>query len=405
MMNRNICSRIFGDRTILEEIQKGNGVTAGFDYLRLGLALAVLVWHSIILTSGSLAVYRALWSGPFRFLAAAILPMFFALSGFLVAGSLMRTRLHQFATLRVLRLAPALAVEVTLSALILGALFTTLPLCDYLTNPELGGYFGNILGLVHFTLPGVFEDNRVPRVVNSQLWTIPFELECYVSLAIVSLLMGLRHRCVFVALLVLFSLAATVSAVLNNSVSPFAPLQGRVLVVAFLAGVGIYLYRDRIPYSTVVGLVAVIASMVSLQIPNAAYLAALPVAYLTVWIGLMRPPKIPFGDLSYGVYLFHFPIEQTIAHLFPGVGCWWRMTLMALPPSLLCAWLSWNLIEQPILARKNLILARVDRAYSALAELARRIFRGGERRPGRWILAGPKVKPDVQSAPSPSLSS
>ncbi len=387
MMDRSIGARILGDRTILHKIQEGNGVTAGFDYLRLGLALAVLVWHSIILTSGSLAVYQALWSGPFRFLVAAILPMFFALSGFLVTGSLMRTRLHQFATLRVLRLAPALAVEITLSALVLGALFTTLPLRDYLTSPELGGYFGNLLGLVHFTLPGVFEQNRVPRVVNSQLWTIPFELECYVSLAIVSLLMGLRHRRIFVALLVLFSLTATASAVHNNSVSPFAPLQGRVLVVAFLAGVGIHLYRDRIPYSFVIGVIAVIASMVTLQIPNTAYLAALPVAYLTVWLGLMRPPRIPFGDLSYGVYLFHFPIEQTIAHLFPGVGFWWQMNILALPPSLLCAWLSWNLVEQPILTRKKLVLASIDRAYSALAQLA----------------IGARAKPAAESAPSASF--
>ncbi len=377
----DIGSRLFGDRTILDEIRKGNGVTAGFDYLRLGLALAVLVWHSIILTSGSLAAYHALWSGPFRFLAAAILPMFFALSGFLVTGSLARTRLHQFATLRLLRLVPALAVEVTLSALILGAFFTTLPLRDYLTSPELGGYFGNILGLVHFTLPGVFADNRVPRVVNSQLWTIPFELECYVSLAIVSLLTGLRRRRLFVALLVAFSLAATAGAFLENSISPFGPLQGRVLVVAFLAGAGIHLYRDRIPYASFLGVVAGVASMVLLQIPNTAFLAALPIAYLTVWIGLMRPPKIPFGDLSYGVYLFHFPIQQTIAHLFPGVECWWRMILMALPPSLLCAWLSWNLVEQPILNRKKLILARVDRVCLALFELARPILPSGESGP------------------------
>ena len=358
-------------RAIQDEIQRGNGATAGFDYLRLGLALAVLVWHSIILTSGSAAFYRALWSGPFRFLAGAILPMFFALSGFLVTGSLVRTRLHQFVTLRVLRLAPALAAEVALSALIQGALFTNLPLRDYLTSPELLSYFGNILGLVHFTLPGVFEHNPVPRVVNSQLWTIPFELECYVSLVIVSLLMGLRHRRVFVALLVLFSLAATVGAFVTNSISPSAPPQGRVLVVAFLAGVGVHLYRDRIPYSSVVGVVAAIASIALLQIPDAAYLAVFPVAYLTVWIGLMRPPRIGFGDLSYGIYLFHFPVEQTIARLFPGVGCWWRMTLMALPPTLLCAWLSWNLIEQPILSRKKRILAVVDRAYAVLGELAR----------------------------------
>ncbi len=380
MTDRSIVSRILGDRTLLDEIQKGNGVTAGFDYLRFGLAIAVLVWHSIILTSGSPEVYRDLWSGPFRFLVAAILPMFFALSGFLVAGSLARTRLHQFAVLRVLRLAPALAFEVTLSALVLGTLFTTLPLRDYLTSPELGLYFGNILGLVHFTLPGVFDDNRVPRVVNSQLWTIPFELECYVSLAIVSLLMGLRYRRVFVTLLGLFLLAATVGAIVGNSVSPFAPLQGRVLVAAFLAGVALHLYRDRIPYSPSLGAGAAMASIVLLQIADTAYLAAFPVAYLTVWIGLMRPPKIPFGDLSYGVYLFHFPVEQTVAHLFPDVGSWWRMALMALPPTLLCAWLSWNLIEQPILSCKKLILAGVDRASSRLAELVRPILGAGERR-------------------------
>ena len=91
-----------------------------------------------------------------------------ALSGFLVAGSLERTRARQFVVLRALRLVPALAVEVTLSALLLGAFFTTLPLWRYLQSPELGGYFGNIVGFVHFTLPGVFERNPAPGVVNSQ---------------------------------------------------------------------------------------------------------------------------------------------------------------------------------------------------------------------------------------------
>ena len=78
----------------------------------------MLVWHSCILSTGSGALYRTAWSGPFRFLLAIILPMFFALSGFLVAGSLERTRVHQFVVLRALRLVPALAVEVTLSALL-----------------------------------------------------------------------------------------------------------------------------------------------------------------------------------------------------------------------------------------------------------------------------------------------
>ena len=270
-------------------MRNAGGFTAGFDYLRIGLALAVLVWHSIIVSTGSIGVDHAIWNGSFRFVPAAILPMFFALSGFLVAGSLERTRLPQFMTLRVLRLVPALAVEVTLSALILGAFFTSLPLREYLTSGELGRYFGNIVGLVHFTLPGVFENNPFPRFVNFQLWTIPFELECY--LFIVCLSTALRDRRAFAAGVGLFALAATAVTFLFFPASPFDHVPGRALVVSFLAAVSLYQYRDKIPYSSVLGLAAATAAAALLQVPNAAYLAAFPIAYLTVWLGLMRPPR------------------------------------------------------------------------------------------------------------------
>ena len=351
--------------TISDEMRRAGSATAGFDYLRIGLALAVLTWHSVALSTGSAALVQALWSGPFRFLLVAILPMFFALSGFLVAGSLARTRLHQFVTLRVLRLVPALAVEVTLSALILGAAFTVLPLRRYFSSPELFQYFGNIVGLVHFTLPGVFETNPVPRLVNSQLWTIPFELECYFALVVLAFFRVLANRRAFVGLVAMLSVAGTACALSFLPVSAFERVPGRVLVLSFLAAVCLHLYRDRIPYATVLGVGSAVAAAALLQSPNASYLAAFPVAYLTVWLGLMRPPKIPFGDLSYGVYLFHYPIEQAIMHLFPGVNCWWRLTLAALPPTLVCAWLSWTFVERPILSRKAPILKAVDRALAA----------------------------------------
>ncbi|HEY6734768.1 MAG TPA: acyltransferase family protein [Roseiarcus sp.] len=167
--------------TILDEMRSAGPATAGFDYLRIGLATAVLTWHSIILSTGSAPLDQALWSGPFRFLPAAILPMFFAVSGFLVSASLERSRLHQFLALRVLRIVPALAVVVVLSALILGPVFTTLPLRRYFTSPEFGGFFLNIVAVAHVTLPGVFEHNPDPRFIASQLWTIPFEFQCYVA--------------------------------------------------------------------------------------------------------------------------------------------------------------------------------------------------------------------------------
>jgi peptidoglycan/LPS O-acetylase OafA/YrhL len=105
--------RLATQHTILDRMRSAGPATTGFDYLRIGLATAVLAWHSIVLSTGSKPLDRALWSGPFRFLPAAILPMFFALSGFLVSASLERARLHHFLTLRVLRIVPALAVVVS----------------------------------------------------------------------------------------------------------------------------------------------------------------------------------------------------------------------------------------------------------------------------------------------------
>ena len=343
------------------------GAAAGFDYLRIGLALAVLAWHSIWLSTGSAALDAALWSGPFRFLPAAIIPTFFALSGFLVAGSLARTRLHQFVVLRCLRLVPALAVEVTLSALVLGALVTTLPLRDYFGDPRLYAYLLNTIGMIHYALPGVFAGNPGGATVNAQLWTIPFELDCYLALILLAASGLLRRRRLVVGLVVATALALTARALAGNPLDPTTHVPGEALVLSFLAGVCLHLYRETVPYSGLLGAASGVTAVVLLGIPDAAYLAAFPVAYLTVWLGLMRPPKIPFGDLSYGVYLFHFPVEQTIMHLRPALGSWWLLTLLSLPVTAVLAWLSWTFVEGPIAARKRLVLTRLDAMYAFVA--------------------------------------
>lgn len=352
--------------TFQDKMQSAGGMTTGFDYLRIGLSLAVLIWHGIALSANSPELDAELWSGPFRFLPAAIIPLFFALSGFLVTGSLGRTRLHQFVTLRFIRLIPALAVEITLSAVIIGLIFTTLPASQYFSNRGFYAYFLNIVGDIHFYLPGVFVEEPSQGLVNGQLWTIPYELECYLALVLLAIATATRHRLAFVAVVAALSVALTVRVLLGHPISPFTHAPGRVLVLCFLAAVGLYLYRDVIPYSGLLGAISAVATGVFLQIPDASYLAAFPVAYLTVYLGLTRPPAIPFGDLSYGVYLFHWPIQQSIVHAIPGVQSWWLLILISLPLTAVCAWLSWTWVEKPILVRKKPILAVVDRVWAAL---------------------------------------
>ena len=112
-----------------------------------------------------------------------VVPSFFALSGFLVARSLMRVNnIPVFLTLRALRIFPALCCEVIISAFLIGLVLTNLTSFEYLSSHELHNYMMNIIGFVHFTLPGVFTYNPF-NSVNQQLWTIPAELECYLLLA------------------------------------------------------------------------------------------------------------------------------------------------------------------------------------------------------------------------------
>ena len=116
--------------------------TSGFNYLRIILALSIVAWHSrtvTLLPQGTLTqeeVIAQVWA-QLRAPLALVLPMFFALSGFLVAGSLNRTRLDSFVALRIFRIVPALAVEVILSAIVLGPLFTTFSYNQYFSDSSL----------------------------------------------------------------------------------------------------------------------------------------------------------------------------------------------------------------------------------------------------------------------------
>jgi peptidoglycan/LPS O-acetylase OafA/YrhL len=355
--------------TIASRFESGRGFT-GFDYLRIGLSVAICLWHSWWVYTGKLAWELPLWQGWLAFIPQSFVPMFFALSGFLVAGSLERNRLHHFLALRFLRIIPALAFEVVVSACMIGALFTTLPILKYLSSPEFFVYFLNVAGIIHVTLPGVFLNNPLPELSNPQLWTIPYELECYMVLAGLSVLgiVWKRYYLLWVTLGLIF--ARTIYAAFIKAEDPTASLAGghfpgRILVMMFLVGVLVYRHREKIPYSDVLGYGSLIAIVLLFKFPALTWLGALPTGYFVVWFGLKQPPAIPFGDLSYGVYLFHFPVTQMLMALFGGMlASWWLFAPISLIGSAIFAAISWTYIEKPIMARKRHVLGWLDAAIN-----------------------------------------
>jgi peptidoglycan/LPS O-acetylase OafA/YrhL len=340
--------------TIAEKLDISAGRPSGFDYLRIFLAFSVVTTHILPIWLGNDAT-KLFYAGMMRPVIAFILPMFFALSGFLVTGSLMRTGgLVKFFGLRVLRLLPALAVEIFLSALVIGPIFTRLPMSDYFTGRAFFSYFFNIVGWVHFTLPGVFLDNPHPNVVNEQLWTIPWELDCYIALGTLAFLGITRNRWWFLAAVI----GAHCLAIARYASLPpdgWLSVKGYILVLSFLVGVSLYLFKERVKWSASIFVISAIATFTLLIVPHGDFLVSVPAAYATVFLGTTNPARnkiILSGDYSYGLYLYGFPIEQAFASIWPGLNI---SIIFAIICALGFAALSWWLVEKPALKFRTIL--------------------------------------------------
>jgi peptidoglycan/LPS O-acetylase OafA/YrhL len=337
---------------------------SGFDYMRIILALSIICSHSTYLTHDPIfgkSFWESLmgpmdWGYFFGPLDLLIVPMFFALSGFLVAGSLERSKtLVTFLGLRVFRIAPALSVEVLLSALILGPLLTTVQLKQYFTDKDFYCYFLNILGDIHFMLPGVFKSNYNTQV-NGQLWTIPAELACYIGLSALAISGIFKRRSLLLLVFIALYFAQTLNVVFRPNYVVTAG-GSATAVLSFVAGLVIYRYRDVIRWSAGFFLLSFVLSVLLAIIPNGTRLIALPAAYVTIYLGLLNPKRnkiILSGDYSYGLYLYGFPIQQAFVAL-GGFGAehWYGNLICSIPCVLFIAFCSWWLIEKPSLGQRR----------------------------------------------------
>lgn len=343
--------------TLSDQMIATDNRSSGFDYVRIILAAAVIASHVPLVCYGW-QFHREFWTGLLRPIAFFIVPSFFALSGFLVAGSLERNPLPEFLTLRAVRIFPALAVEVTLSALIIGPLVTTFALSRYLADPDFSRYFLNLIGDIQYTLPGVFKAVPATDYVNLQLWTIPRELECYILISIAGFVgLFLRPRLMTVGLLGACGAIIFYQRVFGGFQEHDNQARGALPVLCFLFGVALYLLRNQVRFSFPLFIVAAIASWVTMSYAELTYLGPLAIAYTTVFLGLLNPRKtsiIKGADYSYGMYLYGFPVQQLSSFLLPA----WRVWYVNLPISIaiagLFACLSWNFIEKPIHRRRHI---------------------------------------------------
>lgn len=343
--------------TILKE---NGGAGPGFDTMRIVLALVILVYHSFLVAADNSGF--AFINQHFYQFIIALVPMFFCLSGFLVTGSALRTRsVRVFLTYRGLRIFPALIVEVTLCALLLGPLMTSLPLAEYFTTKQFFTYFGNIIGIVRMQLPGVFLTNPYPDVVNGSLWTLQPEFYCYLIMAALMASTLVYRRTWYTWVFVISTGLLTALNFLYGYGNPGDLFPPNVIIYYFFVGIAAYHWRASIPVHPLLFAAGLMLSTWMLSRQGLVYLAAIPVTYCTLYVGMLKLPRISLlqnGDYSYGIYLLHFPVLQSLVHLMPALQAWWMLLLLAAPMTIALAAISWHWIEKPFLQLKKRILPK-----------------------------------------------
>lgn len=352
-----------GRRVSLAEVSEGRD--NNFDFLRFLLAVFVLFYHCYAILYGPTAPHH----GPVETVAdicgGVAVPFFFVISGFLVTRSwLADPRPLPYLQKRVLRIYPGFLAASLFCALVVGPLGAA-DAVAYWHGLEPIKFARWALALVGPYIPPIFIPLPMSAGVNGSFWTLRYEFYCYLFVLALGLLGLFRRRGALLAVfLVLYVLRETQTLTgrvffpdhevhLFGNLSPWSSL-----ILYFLSGMLAFLYRDAIPYSRAVFL-ACLGALLLCGLILGHMEVGLPTcgSYLLLCLAFSRRLRLQrfarYGDFSYGLYLYAFPLQQLLV-LYYGR----RLTILTLfcaafLLALCLAVLSWYGVERPCLRLKR----------------------------------------------------
>jgi peptidoglycan/LPS O-acetylase OafA/YrhL len=326
-----------------------------FGPLRLVLALMVVWSHGFYLTSGQRGI-EPVYALTGQTLGQHAVEAFFVISGILISASLARSRtLLSFILARVARILPALLACVVLTTFVIGPLFSSLPLSDYVTVSTPYLYVLETVALTTGSapLPHVFDGLPVANAINIPLYTLKYEVICYALLGLTALVGVAAHR---------WFMSSAATAVLGlNIAMQFLHVTGSEgaesllprFLLCFMIGVTAWQWRDRLTITIAPVLLLVGVYILSLGSTAQWLLGPFAMAAIVLWVAGRQWQRLQRftadHDMSYGIYIWGWVIQQCVISLIPGIAFLPHLltTLMILIP---LAWLSWTVVEAPSLA-------------------------------------------------------
>jgi peptidoglycan/LPS O-acetylase OafA/YrhL len=330
--------RIWTGTPLVEAFSSRNN---SFNFLRLVLALAVLVSHSWPIALSKNDPGLGVTHGQARLGEFAVLG-FFIISGFLITRSAIRFKTGRYLWHRGLRILPGLWVCLIVTAFVVG------PIVALIQRGTLAGYWGAADGPVQYVLKNLFiavrqytisglitgERDGHPVLIdafNGSLWTLIYEVLCYFMVGGLALL-GIFKRARWAVLaaaavgfLIIVYDMVTAPAIPGPQ-GTHGPIFGHdgldtyyliYLTYLFLVGALIELYKDKIILSDGLGITSAVVLLVTLRFGGFFVLGYLATAYLIFWLAVRLPPFFRrIGrrhDYSYGVYIYAFPVQQIFA--------------------------------------------------------------------------------------------
>lgn len=352
-----------------------------FDVLRLGGALLVALGHTMDIVFGYDGLGVATNNQSFGGLG---LNIFCTISGYLIMRSRLRNSAIPFFQARALRIFPALLVAIPLMAFVLGAIYTSLPLLTYLGNDGTWGFLASILVYpLNPSLPGVF--GGAPII--GQLYSLTAELSFYI-------LVGLLGRWKYFRFFLFALLIATWAIFLRTDYNslPFShifsihvgtvttffyPVRLATLCFFYLftgAAIALVAPAQELLSRLVLWLLPLWAIALfgpDRRIYDVIEMAVLPMIILGIGLSSRYAITIPerLGDISYGVYIYHFAIAEAVFTSWRGMSHTWVAAAVALCVSALVGWISFQLIEKRALALKG-VPANIQVADASVAAQA-----------------------------------
>lgn len=319
-----------------------------FDLMRLLAAASVILSHAFLLAENSQAHDPLMiLTGGQTILGLAGVFAFFTISGYLISQSFEATPSPwQFVAKRALRIFPGLVACLAVCAFVVGPLVSRLGPAAYFARPEPYLFVAHnaVLDVEFNRLPGVeFWAGNIGGIVNGPLWSLPCEAILYLILFALG-----RLRLLVLPVTLIMLAVGIVCLWFDTSGSTFGSVFW--LMGFFAAGMCAYRLRRR-------GLIAGRWAALALAglVLGAAWGVFVPIfplcgSYLVLYLALERRlPAIPaarFGDLSYGLYIYGWPVEQCVVYFSGGRAAWWQVFAIAAAVTPALAFASWHLVEK-----------------------------------------------------------